>query len=217
MSALTHTFIAVSTILLVACVPISPEPPTPIPTQATTINCNSYTGAQVFPVGQTATDPMDVTLLGFIDFLGVASVLKDETVTVTFNLREFPKEITFKRENVSRYSSDYGWIVQIDIDGLPTQYESFDYWLGVFPNNWPDFFEAIVMKLDHTNSALERVDSETAFTVSHDDHSITVTGEIPGITNESFLEFSTFVYLQDGYIVGDAIECEPKTVYTPRP
>ena len=52
--------------------------------------------------------------------------LEGNILSATFYLRELPEELTFRREGVEPNFSEYSWLVQIDVDGLPEGFHSND-------------------------------------------------------------------------------------------
>lgn len=181
-------------------------------------------GQLVLHPGQTLSDPeMDVSS-AHIDVISLNSelgdstanvVLSDETLQVTFNLRDIPSEITFNRFGVPQNYTEYKWEVYVDIDNnLETgsdweRYQGTEYALGaahwaftpdspvtkpiqdgVQVNTWEYREDIEDGVFSYLRSANIQVDAEQ--------DTLTLTGDIPGITSESRLIFETFDYNPGG-------------------
>ncbi len=224
--------ILVFALLMAACVPITPEPSASTFEQDTLASgevaatCCCADGMLSIQPGQSAKElaPDYGTVPGYIDIVEIGSSLEGNILSATFYLRELPEELTFRREGVKPNFSEYSWLVQIDVDGLPEGFHSNDYMLSLnstYTKTGEDVppvtaafaresFALDVMRYEHPADVesiselvvvLER--SDTEFIISHDDQSITLTGKVPGITSESFITFVAFDYLYGL----DGIEC----------
>ena len=148
-------------------------------------------------------------LVGHIDILGVTATLDGETLSVTFQLRNLPETLTFARTWVPEDALEYSWEVSIDVDNDPTTGSGgFDYMLsaGYFVPRFaqgsntvaditqPGFIEASLWGLDRERYRV-LAEADVEFKVSVDDNTITLSGEIPGITAESRLKFRAYDFL----------------------
>ena len=156
--------------------------------------------------GQSVVDDVPHELVGHIDIRDVMTVLDGETLSVTFQLRDVPETLTFDRTGVPEHALEYNWEVSIDVDNDPeTGSDGFDYMLsaGYFVPRFahgsntvagitqPGFVKASLWGLDREGyRVLAEADIEVE--VSVDDNSITLSGEIPGITAESPLKFRAY-------------------------
>ena len=145
-------------------------------------------------------------LVGHIDILGVTATLDGETLSVTFQLRNLPETLTFARTGVPEDALEYSWEVPIDVDNDPaTGSGGFDYMLSagyfvprlaqgsntVAEITQPGFVKASLWGLDRERYRV-LAEADVEFKVSVDDNTITLTGEIPGITAESPLKFRAY-------------------------
>ena len=156
--------------------------------------------------GQSVVDDVPHELVGHIDIRDVMTVLDGETLSVTFQLRDVPETLTFDRTGVPEHALEYNWEVSIDVDNDPeTGSDGFDYMLsaGYFVPRFaqdsntmaeitqPGFVKASLWGLGREGyRVLAEADIEVE--VSVDDNTITLSGEIPGITAESPLKFRAY-------------------------
>lgn len=202
--------------LISACLPIPQVPP------------NRHAICLDVPLavkpGQHAPDLIQEELDGFIDMVGVKSDLDGETLTATFYLREIPKKIQVGREGVKYGIFDYMWTVGVDIDGVATEanFLTADYAIVAF--TWfkelsssdssahvlalTDIVHSSVWKPDPSNSQgdisfMELRDARVV--VSHQDNTLTLIGEIPGITSQATIDFTTLDALGET----DWVSCLP--------
>lgn len=168
--------------------------------------------------GQSASDPAADDLPPYIDVVGAASSLDGETLTAVFHLREIPAEMAFNREGVKDMHSEYMWTVEIFVEsGQASESERTEYMLGAVysarrvladtPPATRPFREAVrgalwTAKHDHEQNVtfLINVPVHVRMLVSHEENTLTLISEVPGITPESTLLFSTYDILlgQDG-------------------
>lgn len=147
-------------------------------------------------------------LVGHIDIRGVTTALDGETLTVTFQLRDLPQTLTFARTGVPEDALEYSWEVLIDVDNAPeTGSGGFDYMLSAayfvprfFQGNntvaeitQPGFVKASLWGL-HREGYRVLAEADIEVEVSAEDNTITLSGEIPGITAESPLKFRAYDY-----------------------
>jgi len=140
-----------------------------------------------------------------IDMLKGESHLDNETLTVIFHLVEAPQEITINRENMEENMQEYGWTVYIDVDNDPNTGMSYmapgiDYVLSLDHSNYfneppqtgliTDLLEAIVFEAAPEENMLYMIDTAT-LTIDSANNTISMTGTIPGINENSILYFYT--------------------------
>ncbi len=145
-------------------------------------------------------------LAGHIDIRGVTTAVDGETLTVTLQLRDLPEMLTFDRTGVPAHALEYSWEVSIDVDGdAETGAGGYDYMLSagyvahplVKDGNTaaritdPGFVTAGILGLDGEGN---RVVAEADIEVSAEDNTITLSGNIPGITAESPLKYRAYDY-----------------------
>ena len=154
----------------------------------------------------SASADMSHALVGHIDIRGVTATVEGETLTFTFQLTDIPETLTFARTGVPEDALEYSWEVSIDVDNDPeTGSGGFDYMLsaGYFVPRFaqgsntvaditqPGFIEASLWGLDRERYRV-LAEADVEFKVSVDDNTITLSGEIPGITAESRLKFRAY-------------------------
>ena len=145
-------------------------------------------------------------LVAHIDIRGVATALDGETLTVTFQLRDLPETLTFNRTGVPKHALEYNWEVSIDVDNDPeTGSAGFDYMLsaGYFVHplakdsdtvaeiTQPGFVKASLWGLNRRGYRVP-AEADIAIEVSADDNTITLSGNIPGITEASRLKLRAY-------------------------
>jgi len=173
-------------LLTAACVPIPAEPPRAVDGPAAVSEQDERK--------ESAQDPV-----AHIDILGVATALDGETLTVTFQLRDLPETLTFNRTGVPKHALEYNWEVSIDVDNDPeTGSAGFDYMLsaGYFVHplaknsdtvaqiTEPGFVKAGLWGLNRKGYRVP-AEADIAIEVSAADNTITLSGDIPGITEAS--------------------------------
>ncbi len=181
-------------------------------------------GQPVWHPGQTMPDPeMDVSP-AHIDVISLNSrlgdstanvVLSGETLQVTFSLRDVPSELTFDRIGVPENFKEYEWAVYVDVDNdleTGSDWERFrgtEYALGA--GHWAFTPDSPVTKPIQdgvqVNTWEYREDIEDGvfyylmpanIEVDAEQDTLTLTGDIPGITSNSRLIFETFDYNPGG-------------------
>ena len=160
---------------------------------------------------QPVSDDVSHELVGHIDIRDIATALDGETLSVTFQLRDVPETLTFARTGVPEHALEYNWEVSIDVDKDPeTGAGGFDYTLSasyfvhplardsdtVAQITQPGFVEVGIWGLDREGN---RILAEGSIEVSAEENTITLSGEIPGITAESPLKFRAYDYF-DGSV-----------------
>ena len=210
----------------VACVPITPEPIQ----EARNFDCE-YHHVHILP-GQSSEDPPSDNLPGYIDILGVDSSLDGETLTATFYLRELPEELTINRDEAPRSYMEYSWTVHIGIESS----QAMDYELSAYhiarkgSNSQPltlSFEDAldvslwVVENVSEDGRTATTLPSSAKLTISHELNSLTVTGEVPGIKETSFLSFHAFDFTLNHDVGSDSASCLPaasaSSIATPVP
>lgn len=173
--------------------------------------------------GQSAFDPVAEDIPAYIDIVGAASTLDGETLTAVFHLKEIPKEMAFNREGVKDLHSEYMWTVEIFVENSEaSESEQIEYMLGAVysarrvladtPAATRPFKEAVRSTLwkanhDHEQDVvfLINVPVHVRMLVSHEEDTLTLISEVPGITSESTLLFSTY----DILLGQDGVSCRP--------
>ncbi len=186
-------------LLTAACTPIPAEPPA-APELSRAVDGPAAVSEQD-EVKDIARD-----LVAHIDIRGVTTALDGETLTVTFQLRDLPETLTFNRTGVPKHALEYNWEVSIDVDNDPsTGSAGFDYMLsaGYFVHaltknsdtvaeiTQPGFVKASLWGLNRRGYRVP-AEADIAIEVSTEENTITLSGEIPGITEASRLKLRAY-------------------------
>ncbi len=173
--------------------------------------------------GQSADDPVADNIPAYVDMVRVESKLEGKTLTAVFHLREIPEELEFNRNGVDHMSPEYMWMIHIDADGEDEiESERYEYTLGAFSNLTPgrtylqtktlsfeDGIQIILWEHQRGRKGIETqlIDApvDPRLIVSYEDNTLTLVSEVPGITSESVLMFSTF----DTLLGHDGVSCQP--------
>ena len=164
--------------------------------------CGSDGAAAIVP-GQTVTDGVSDALAAHVDITEVSTALAGETLAVIFHLRDLPGRLVFDRTGVSENFIEYYWKVRIDLDrNQETGSAGFDYALSArhavqsesegsnAAASIGSKVQALTMEAFDSDSYVER--GEASVVVSADANTITLVGDIPGITPDSRLEFEAY-------------------------
>ncbi len=164
-------------------------------------------GSAVMP-GRSASGDDSHALVGHIDILGVMTAVDGETLSVTFQLRDLPETLTFARTGVPEDALEYSWEVSVDVDDDPaTGSGGYDYMLSAsyfVPRlaqgsntaaeiTQPGFVRASLWGLDRKGYRV-LAEADIDVEVSAAGNTITLSGEIPGITEASPLKVRAYDY-----------------------
>ncbi|MDE0078598.1 MAG: hypothetical protein OXO50_13835 [Caldilineaceae bacterium] len=145
-------------------------------------------------------------LVGHIDIRGVMTAVEGETLTVTLQLRDIPETLTFARTGVPEDALEYSWEVSVDVDAdSKTGNGGYDYMLSAayfVPRfaqgsntaaeiTQPGFVRASLWGLDRKGYRV-LAEADIDVEVSAAGNTITLSGEIPGITEASPLKFRAY-------------------------
>ena len=169
--------------------------------------------AAVVTPGQAATDAHSDVTAAHIDITEVNSTLSGDTLTAVFHLREVPQTLTFDRPGIRARFVEYHWQVLVDLDYDPeTGSAEPDFKLSADHSVSPldigsnaalpieTKLEAIVWERD--GDAYVMLD-DAVVQVSTQANTITLVGEIPGITPQAQLIFEAYDY----YDGSDKVAC----------
>ncbi len=163
---------------------------------------------------QTIADEVSDELPAHVDIKGISTALSGETLAVIFQLRDVPETLVFDRTGVGEGEYEYRWEVSIDVD--PGQ-ES-----GQFGLDYEMSATHTVLSGDADSSTAASIDGkveayisrriedgfrrleEASIVVSPRADTITLIGDIPGITPDSRLIFSAY----DSKVGNEHIECQ---------
>lgn len=163
---------------------------------------------------QTIAHEVSDELPAHVDLIGVSTALSGETLAVVFHLRDVPEKLVFNREGVDERAYEYGWVVSIDVD--PSQESGqfgLDYEMSaihiVLPENVNSSTTAAIGSKVETYTSKRIQDGfrkleEAAIVVSPHADTITLVGDIPGITPDSRLIFNAY----DSLNGSEHVECQ---------
>ena len=151
--------------------------------------------------GQSVVDAVSETLPAYMDIIEVSSELTASgKLAVVFHLRDVPETLEFDRKNVPENALEYSWEVSIDVDDdRDTGLQGAEYSLSashfVFSPSTDggvhlSIKEAVQadswkMDADGTGTLLDSI----GIAVSSEENTITLVGDVPGITSQSRLVF----------------------------
>ena len=171
------------------------------------------TGEAMIKPLQTIADGVSEELPAHVDLVGVSTALSGETLAVVFQLRDVPETLVFDREGVGERAYEYGWEVSIDVDpGQESGQFGLDYEMSAYHTVLPENKEssttaAIGSKVEaYTSKRIQdsfRKLGEAVIVVSPYADTITLVGDIPGITPDSRLIFKAY----DSLNGNEYVEC----------
>ena len=172
------------------------------------------TGETMIKPLQTLDDELSAELPAHVDLIGISTALSGETLAVIFHLRDVPETLVFDREGVGERAYEYRWEVSIDVDpGQETGQFGLDYEMSathtVLPENLDSNTAASIESKVEAYTSRRVQDSfrrmgEAAIVVSPSADTITLIGDIPGITPDSRLIFNAY----DSLNGNEHIECQ---------
>ncbi len=215
---LRRLLIAGLALLLTACVPIPQEAPkTDALPQASPYDNVCFRDQLLMLPGQSVEAPMSDELPDYVDIVGVSSDLDGETLFATFHLRDIPEELDLSTEDAKVNRAEYTLVVFISLEYSPDdEFPRPDYALfAVFSWDRPtqeateastmlflaavsEFDPAIYENLDEDEGEdgggepYMELENKVDVLISDQDNTLTLVGQIPGITDQSTLMFSNF-------------------------
>ena len=159
--------------------------------------------------GQSVEGSAAEEVPGSADIIGVSSELNGELLTATFHLRELPEEAEYSHEPGHFRLETNHWLVLVSLEGDPlTPMSHLDYMFKVTYYD-PKKPEMVVVRpaepmvtgalykcsraisehngIEYTSH--EFLSSDVEVTFSHEEGTITLAAEIPGITSQSTMAF----------------------------
>lgn len=189
------------------------------------LECHSLMNPFLFPAScgkgeamikplQTIADEVSDELPAHVDLVGVSSALSGETLAVVFHLRDVPETLAFNRAGVGENEYEYGWKVSIDVDpGQESGQFGLDYQMSAIHTVHPvnkdsSTYASIESEVEAKTSKriqdhFRRI-GEAAIVVSPWADTITLVGDIPGITPDSRLTFEA----NDSLNGTEKVECQ---------
>ena len=211
---------------------ITPSPtitntPSPVPTSTSTLTPEPTSTPTLTPTPEPICHPNasvgdreDEDIPAHLDLLNVSSTLDGTELTVVFTVRDIPEEITINDENLKEGYYEIAWGVAIDADNNPdtggkgflreTGY-GYEYALQGFnikfgnqqSGKLQDLIKGNnvkVWQLNEDNSS--RTIGNATIDVNEEEKTITLKGNIDGITEDSHLHFFTF-YGVNGFFMDE--------------
>ena len=158
--------------------------------------------------GQRVVAAVSETLPAHIDITEVSTALTDDgRLVVVFHLRDVPETLEFNRKDVPRDALEYSWEVSVDVaDDRETGLQGADYSLSasyfVFSPSSDGGVHQPIAEAVQTDTWEMDPDglgavylSSASIEVSSEENTITLVGDIPGITSASRLEFEAYDFL----------------------
>jgi hypothetical protein len=167
-------------------------------------------------LNSTFIDPVDEGLPGYVDILEASSKLEDQSLEITFRLREFPSNLSI---NQARYGNiEYAWRGGVDIDrNVKTGLASLDgaeYIIQVTyiqesytpkTGSIEELLEGSVWRA--TSSTRYRSQGKAKLLVDKDQGLVTIRGAIPGLPPDAYIHLSTYAYNPGGDPFIDQVDC----------
>lgn len=161
--------------------------------------------------GQSVEGSAAEELPGSADIIGVSSELNGELLTATFHLRELPEEAEYSHEPGHFRLETNHWIVLVSIEGDPlTPMSHLDYMFQATYYD-PEKPEMVVFRptepmvtgglykggrairehngVEYEHTSHRFMSSDVEVTFSHEDGTLTLAAQIPGITDKSTIAF----------------------------
>lgn len=209
---------------------LTPEPTatqtptlTPTSTPSPTATLTLTPAPTALPVSRcspraTVKDYPEDSLPGYIDIINVSTSLDETYLTVVFTVREIPDEITINDKNVSNGWLEIRWGVAIDTDnnsetggrvlingsffhGVENQIDAENY------KKYPELsgpIQNLFLTQVYTKTLTPNHDSYTKtkgrIMVNQDEKTISISGNIEGISAYSYLHFYTFKQNGDKFL-----------------
>ncbi len=159
--------------------------------------------------GQSAEGSVTMNVTGSADIIGVSSELNGELLTATFHLRDLPEEAKYSQKPGHFNLDTNHWVVLVSIEGDPltpmshpdymfqaTYYDPRKEGLVLFrpfePMVTAGLYKCGRYIAEHNGkefTSYEFLSSDVEVTFSHEDGTLTLAAQIPGITDKSTIAF----------------------------
>ena len=170
--------------------------------------------------GQTIADPANDVSPAHIDVTSLDTSLNGQTLQATFQMRDVPSQLTFDRTGVPRNSLEYEWSVYVDVDNDPqtgspwTDDKGAEYALSamhfVYTPNSPvskPIPQGVQVNTWRYDSSGWSYLAAATLTADSQSDTMTLVGNIPGITSTSRLFFLTYDYNPGDVAQQDTSSC----------
>jgi hypothetical protein len=172
--------------------------------------------------GRLITDAANDVSPAYIDVLEMQSSLSGVTLSATMHLRDIPATLTFNRIGVPLNYTEYGWMVYIDTDNNPAtgDEDGAEYILfSDFSVDTPDtpvelsILDAVeVFVMEYEGAGVYGIWSDAVINVDLSTDTLTLIGDIPGITLNSRIFFWTYDFNPGGSHLYDNSPCRTGSV-----
>ncbi len=160
----------------------------------------------------------------YLDILKIETSLENEVLTLVIHLKGLPDEITINKEEIESGTSEYYWGVSVDVDGDPDTGSNFslagndlgyEYELSLFhfvrgnpqTGKIEDVLKGDALVWRAREDYTEQF-GKANFEVDYELNTITISGSIPGINENSLLYFAAQEYY--GFLPDSDYLCEKK-------
>jgi len=211
------TIIAVCVLILNGCPFLPPNP-------YGHVSYGTYPASSIsLPVGESIKDAEELSLPGPNDIVGVSSELNGETLSATFYLRELPKNMRWGPDVGHVHDFKIQWIVMVEIEGdSSTPFVWHDYILKasyydperpritlnkIIPEHpWVNTLmrECTPKVLEGTGeeyNGCASVEEPVELKFSYENSGLTLSANIPGITEASTIAFWVWGHVIEGMAV----------------
>lgn len=228
-----HLLISGLVMLTAACVPIPPLESQAVSEPGTMEQSADCMFGEILLIspGDSVNDGPTEGVPDFIDFHRIETHLDGENFKVVFYLEGVPEGFTESppaEKPSNEVSDDYFWIVMIDVEGTIDdvddikQYEymlsgsiSLERFRAKSPPEYMSFEELLnfgLFRFHHDDGtvvkAMLREAAKAEFKLSHESNSLTLSGDVPGLTTDSKLQIYTLDVLDPGVEAGhDFVNC----------
>lgn len=195
--------IAASVLLVSACVILlySVELLPPSPYQRSIYGDHPPDYIAISP-GQSVEGSVMWDVPGSADIIGVSSELNGELLTATFHLRDLPEEAHYSQKPGNSWFITTQWVVLVSIEGdplTPMSHPDYRFQATYYDLSWPaepmvtgDLYKCGRYIAEHNGkefTSYKFLSSDVEVTFSHEDGTLTLAAQIPGITDKSTIAF----------------------------
>lgn len=158
----------------------------------------------------------NLELPGYVDIVKVKSTLSGSVITVVIYLREIPDELTINNRNVEENHLEMAWGIDMDTDNNPNtgdwgiigEYKGFDFELSAARWKSGEERKGRLNDLFDTQTSIWRMSKNIGnghWEVNQAENSLSLTGNIEGITTNSYITIFAFARDAEGSPVEDII------------
>ena len=200
---LRKLLVAACVLLIAACVVLmySVEMLPPWPYHRTIIGDYPPAYIAISP-GQSVEGSVAEDLPGSVDIIGVSSELNGELLTATFHLRDLPTEAHYSQTPGHWRLQTNHWVVLVSIEGdplTPMSHPDYMFQATYYDLIWPakpmvtgGLYKCGRYIAEHNGKEFTSekfLSNEVEVTFSHEDGTLTLAAQIPGIADKSTIAF----------------------------